>query len=314
MAEEFFVGVDVSKRWVDVGVWPTSETWRVESNEAAIAGLADRLKALSPVLVVLEATGGMEIPIAAALAVAGLPVAVVNPRQVRDFAKALGQLAKTDKIDALVLARFAHAVRPEPRPIADEKAQELSGLLARHRQLIEMITAERNRRALASLTMRQDIDEHIAWLKSRLGDIDEKLSDAIQSSPLWRDKDALLRSMPGVGPVLSVTLLAEVPELGTLNRKQIAKLVGVAPLNRDSGLFQGTRSIWGGRARVRATLYMGALVATRFNPVIRAMYRRLVAAGKPKKLALVACMRRVLVILNAMIRSGTPWRFDLGLT
>ena len=313
MTEERFVGVDVSKRWLDVTVLPTSEKWRCGNEETEIAALLTRLREVAPTLVVLEATGGYEMPVAAALVVAGIPAAVVNPRQVRDFAKALGKLAKTDAIDATVLARFAQAVRPEARPLPDEQSQKLEALLARRRQLVEMLTAERNRRAMAGAQVLQDVDEHIAWLKMRLRDLDEKLAAAVQESPVWRDKDALLRSVPGIGPAVSVTLLAELPELGTLNRKKIAALVGVAPLNRDSGLQRGKRSIWGGRTTVRAALYMAALVAARHNPVIRALYRRLVAAGKAKKVALVACMRKLLTILNAMIRNRTSWSPETAL-
>lgn len=308
MTEDRFVGLDVSKRWLDVAVLPTNESWRIGNTDAEIAALVTRLRALAPTLVVVEATGGYELPVAAALAVAGIPVAVVNPRQVRDFAKALGKLAKTDAIDATVLARFGQAVRPEARPLPDVQSQRLEALLARRRQLVEMITAERNRRAAALAEhVQRDIDEHIVWLKMRLGDIDDKLAAAVQESPIWREKDVLLRSVPGIGPAVAVTLLAELPELGTLNRKEIAALVGVAPLNRDSGLQRGQRSVWGGRASVRAALYMAALVAARFNPVVRAFYRRLVAAGKKKKLVLVACMRKLLTILNAMMRHGTTW-------
>jgi transposase len=309
VTEDRFVGLDVSKRWLDVAVLPTSEGWRVGNTETEIAALIVRLRPLVPALVVIEATGGYELPVAAALAVAGIPVAIVNPRQVRDFAKALGKLAKTDAIDATVLARFAQAVRPEARPLPDEQSQKLEALLARRRQLVEMIVAERNRRAAArSGQVQTDIDEHIVWLKMRLGDIEEKLAAAVRQSPLWREKDVLLRSVPGVGPTVAVTLLAELPELGVLNRRQIAALVGVAPLNRDSGLQRGQRSIWGGRPTVRAALYMATLVASRCNPVIRALYRRLLAAGKVKKVALVACMRKLLIILNAMMRNRSTWR------
>jgi transposase len=314
VTEERFVGLDVSKRWLDVALLPTQESWRTGTTDAEIAALVTRLRALSPTLVVVEATGGYELPVAAALAVAEIPVAIVNPRQVRDFAKALGKLAKTDTIDAMVLARFAQAVRPEPRPLPDEQSRNLQDLLARRRQLVEMITAERNRRAAAVFAqIQRDIDEHIVWLKMRLGDIDEQLAKAVQLSPIWRDKDILLRSMPGIGPAVAVTLLAELPELGTLNRKQIATLVGVAPLNHDSGLHRGQRSIWGGRSTVRAALYMAALVATRFNPVIRSFYGRLVAAGKKKKVALVASMRKMLTILNVMMRDSSHWNADLAL-
>jgi transposase len=255
----------------------------------------------------MEATGGLELPIVAALGTAGLPVVVVNPRQVRDFAKATGKLAKTDVLDAEVLALFAERVRPTPRPLPDVEAEALSALLARRRQLIAMLTAERNRLSRALLSMRPGIEEHIAWLEERVRALDEELSHSLRQSPLWRERENLLRSVPGVGPVLTITLLAELPELGALNRKQIAALVGVAPLNRDSGVLRGKRSVWGGRAPVRAALYMSALVATRFNPVIRSFYEHLRAAGKAKKLAITPCMRKLITILNAMLKHRTSW-------
>jgi len=269
--------------------------------------LVARLDQLRPALVVLEATGGMELPLVGALAAAGLPVVVINPRQAREFAKATGRLAKTDAIDAQVLAHFAEAVRPRLRPLADAAAQELSALMTRRRQLIEMLTAERNRLRTAAPAVRPDIQEHIRWLERRLADLDGDLSQTIRSSDIWREKDDLLQSAPGVGPVVSTTLLADLPELGALNRKEIAALVGVAPLNRDSGTLRGRRTVWGGRSKVRSALYMATLVATQRNPVIRIFYQRLLSAGKPKKVALTACMRKLLTILNAMIRSRTPW-------
>jgi transposase len=261
----------------------------------------------APALIVLEATGGLELPLTGALAAAGLPVVVVNPRQVRDFAKATGRLAKTDALDAAVLAQFAEAVRPPLRPLPDAATQALSALLLRRRQLIAMLTAEKNRLGLAPTPVRKGITVHIRWLDGRLADLNEELAHTIRESPVWREKDDLLQSTPGVGPVLALTLVASLPELGTLTRQQIAALVGVAPLNRDSGRFRGTRRVWGGRAHVRAALYMSALVATRFNPVIRVFYQRLCAAGKIKKVALTACMRKLLTILNAMLRHQTPW-------
>ena len=266
-----------------------------------------RLKTLSPALIVLEATGGLELPVVAALGAAGLPVVVVNPKQVRDFAKAIGKLAKTDLLDAEVLALFAERVRPTPRPLPDAEARALSALLARRRQLIVMLTAERNRLSRALPSIRPGVEEHIAWLKEKLRALDEELAHAIRQSPLWRERENLLRSIPGVGPVLTFTLLAELPELGTLDRKQIAALVGVAPLNRDSGVLRGKRTVWGGRAPVRAALYMAALVATRFNPVIRSFYERLRTAGKAKKLAITACMRKLITIINAMLKHHAPW-------
>lgn len=303
-----FVGIDVSKAQLDVFVRPSGETLAVANDEAGIAQLVARLAEPPPTLVVLEATGGYEAPVVAALALGSLPVAVVNPRQVRDFAKATGVLAKTDRLDAAVLARFAEAVKPEPRPLDDEQTVELQALLARRRQILDMLTAETNRmHACRSARLRKHIYEHVSWLRRQVKDIDQDLETRLRESPVWREKDDLLRSVPGVGPVLSRTLLAELPELGTLGRGQIAALVGVAPLNRDSGTMRGRRSIWGGRASVRAPLYMAAMVATKHNPMLRATYQRLVAAGKAKKVALVACMRKLIVLLNALLRDRKPW-------
>jgi transposase len=304
---KFYVGVDVAKDWLDVAQRPEGAPWRVSNDERGIAALVERLVQLRPALVVLEATGGMEMPVVGALVIVQLPTAVVNPRQVREFARATGRLAKTDAIDAQVLAQFGEAVRPELRPFPDAATQELSALLARRRQLVGMLTAEKNRLRTAAKAVRADVQEHIRWLERRLSDLDGQLAQSIRSSPSWRERDNLLKSTPGVGPVLSVTLLAELPELGTLGRKEIAALVGVAPLNWDSGHLRGKRRVWGGRSRVRAALYMAALVAARCNPVLRAFYERLVEAGKPKKVALTACMHKLLTILNAMIRHRTPW-------
>ena len=234
---------------------------------------------------------------------------VVNPRQVRDFAKATGKLAKTDSIDAQVLAHFGQAVRPTPRSLPDAQTQALEALLVRRRQVIAMLTAEKNRLSRASTTVRQGIRAHITYLQGELRNLDNALGDSLRTSPLWRERDNLLKSVPGVGPVLSLTILAAMPELGTLGRRQAASLVGVAPLNRDSGALRGKRRVWGGRAQVRAALYMATLVATRFNPVIRAFYQRLCATGKPKKVALTACMRKLLTILNAMLKHRTPWGY-----
>jgi transposase len=303
-----FVGIDVSKALLDVSVRPGGELTRHANDEAGVAELVAKLVGLSPTLVVLEATGGYEAPVVAALALAGLAVAVVNPRQVRDFAKATGTLAKTDAIDAAVLARFAEAVRPEPRPIDDEQTGELTALVTRRRQLIDMLTAETNRmRACRTDRLRKSIYEHVSWLRRQIRDVDSDLDAKLRSMPLWREKEDLLRSVPGVGPVLSRTLLAELPELGTIGRGKIAALVGVAPLNRDSGTMRGKRTIWGGRASVRAVLYMATLAATKHNPIIRAFYERLVASGKAKKVALVACMRKLLLALNAMLRDRRTW-------
>lgn len=309
-----FVGVDVSKTKLDVAVRPTGQGWGVAYTEEGTSHLVTHLQDIAPALVVLEATGGLEVPVVAALAASGLPVAVVNPRQVRDFARAAGKLAKTDTIDAQILALFAERMRPTPRPLPDAQTQELGALLARRRQLIEMLTAERNRLGVALPQVRPQVQEHIVWLGQQVKKLDGDLRGLLRRSPLWREQENLLRSVPGVGPQLTITLLAELPELGTLGRKQIAALVGVAPLNRDSGTLRGKRTIWGGRAQIRAVLYMAALAATRWNPVLKAFYGRLLSAGKPKKLALTACMRKLLVILNAMLKHRTPWRPPTGLT
>ena len=305
--EATYVGIDIAKAQLDVAVWPTNDRWALPHHEAGSRQLVAQLQTLAPVLVVLEATGGLELPVVAALAAAALPVVVVNPRQVRDFARATGQLAKTDALDAAILAHFAAAVRPPVRPLRDADTQGLHALATRRHQVQTMLVAERNRLGTATAGVRPHIEAHIAWLEQALADLDQQLRQTLRQSPLWRAKDDLLRTVPGVGPQLSLTLLAHLPELGTLDRRQIAALVGVAPFNRDSGTLRGKRTVWGGRARVRATLYMGALVASRYNPVIRAFYQRLLAAGKPKKLALTACMRKLLVILNAMLKHGAPW-------
>jgi transposase len=303
-----FVGIDVSKAQFDVAVRPTGAHWTSAHTEAGITMLVARLVSLRPTLVVLEATGGFEISLTGACATAGLPIVVINPRQVRDFAKATGHLAKTDTLEAQVLAQFAEAVRPTPRPLPAAQTQELAARLTRRRQLVEMLVAEKTRRGQAASYIQKQIQVHLTWLERRLRALDEELATAIRSSPLWREKDELLQSIPGVGPVLATTLLASLPELGILSRQQIAALVGVAPLNRDSGTLRGKRTIWGGRAHVRATLYMAALVASRCNPMIRAFYHRLCAAGKVKKVALTACMRKLLTILNAILRTRRPWQ------
>lgn len=305
-----YVGIDVAKAHLDIALRPHTASWRVVNDVAGIAHLIARLDALHPALIVLEATGGYERPLVVALTAAALPVAVVNPRQVRDFAKATGKLAKTDALDAAVLAHFADAVRPAPRPVADADTHALAAVLVRRRQLVAMLTAEQNRHHTALLPMQQRIAVHRAWLEAELDDLDKELVRVVQSDPVWREHAALLRSVPGVGPVLTTTLLADLPELGTLTRQQIAALVGVAPLNRDSGTRRGSRSVWGGRARVRGALSMAALVATRFNPVIRTFYTRRCEAGKPKKVALTACLRKLLTILNAILAHGTPWQWS----
>ena len=306
-ASGVFVGIDVSKAHLDVAVRPGDGEWRSQNTETGVNEVVDRLKKLGPVLVVLEATGKLESAVAIGLAVQGVPVAIVNPRQVRDFAKSTGQLAKTDALDARVIAHFAEAVRPEPRPLPDEQAKQLSSLLSRRRQLREMVTAERNRLGRADRKMRRRLKVHIRWLKKELLEIDDDMDSAIQESPLWRAKDEILKSVPGIGTVVSITLIAELPELGTLNGKEIAALAGVAPLNRDSGTLAGKRTVWGGRARVRTALYMAALVASRHNPVIKEFYVRLGEAGKPKKVILTACMRKLLVIVNSMIKNKQRW-------
>jgi transposase len=303
-----FIGIDVAKAQLEFACLPSGETGRVRNDETGVLELVTRCGALRPTLVVCEATGGYEAPLVAALATARLPVVIANPRQVRDFAKATGQLAKTDAIDARVLALFAERVRPEPRPLPDDAVTALEALLTRRRQLVEMLTAEKNRLLLARGPVRRDLQQHIRFLERRLREVDDDLHTAVKASPVWRVKDDLLQSVPGVGRVVSLTLLAQLPELGRLSHKEIAALVGVAPLNRDSGTVRGKRLVYGGRAPVRAVLYMAALVASRRNPVIRAFYERLRAAGKPAKVALTACMRKLLTILNAIARDGRPWQ------
>ena len=303
-----FVGIDVAKADLVVAIQPPGERWVVANDDAGVTQLVRRLRRLAPVLVVLEATGGYERAAVAALAAVRMAVVVANPRQVRDFARATGQLAKTDAIDADTLALFAERIRPEPRPVPDDAARTLDGLLTRRRQVLDMLVAERNRLTHALPAIRRDITQHIRWLERRLDDVDQDLDRTIRSSPVWRAQENLLRSTPGVGPVVSRTLIGDLPELGALTRKQIAALVGVAPLARDSGTLTGRRLVWGGRAPVRAALYMAALVASRHNPAIQTFYQRLLRAGKPKKLALTACARKLLTILNAMMRTQTPWR------
>ncbi len=302
-----YTGIDVSKAALDVAVYGKVERHSFTNDEQGISQLVSWLKGLNPEMVVMEATGGLETPLVAALGVAGVPVAVVNPRQVRDFAKSIGRLAKTDALDAEVIAHFGAVADLKPRPLPDAMTRELAAVLARRRQVLEMLTAERNRLGTALSHVTERIRVHILWLEEELDKLNNDLSHIIRESPAWREKDDLLRSVPGVGPVLSTTLLADLPELGTLNRRQIAALVGVAPFNRDSGMLRGRRTVWGGRADVRGALYMGTLVATRYNPVIRRFYQHLCASGKMKKVALVACMRKFITILNAILRHHTPW-------
>ena len=306
--EATYVGIDVAKAKVDVAVRPTDVRWEVPNDEAGARQLVPRLKALEPVMVLLEASGGLELPLVAALAAAAVPVVVVNPRQVRDFAKATGKLAKTDALDAAVLAHFAEVVRPTVRPLRDAETQVLNSLVARRRQVMTMLVSEKNRLNAATVAVRSRIKAHIAWLELELDDLDKNLRQTLRQSPVWRENDDLLRTVPGVGEQVSLNLLAYLPELGARDRRQISALVGVAPFNRDSGTLRGKRTVWGGRARIRAVLYMGALAASRFNPVIRDFYQRLLAAGKPKKLALTACMRKLLIILNAMLKHRSSWR------
>lgn len=309
MAEAIFAGVDVSKETLDVALHPSGEYWQESNDGAGRTRLASRLKAAGPALVVLEATGGIERSAVIALGLAGLPVVVINPRQVREFARATGELSKTDRIDARILALFGERIRPEVRALPDEAARELEAFVVRRRQLIDMLTAEKNRLSQAQApALRKNISTHIRWLEKQLGGVDADLDKRIKESPLWREREQLLTSVPGIGPVTSRTLIAELPELGALGRREIAKLVGVAPLARDSGRMRGRRSVWGGRAPVRTALYMAALSATRFNVEIRSFYLRLREVGKPAKVALVACMRKLLTILNAIVRSGEPWR------
>jgi transposase len=302
-----FIGVDVSKERLDCVSRPTGTAFSYDNTPPGIAALVQWVEAQQPQLIVLEATGGLERPLVAALVVAQLPVVVVNPRQVRDFARATGQLAKTDRIDAAVIAHFGEAVNPEVRPWPDHLTQQMDALMTRRRQLVQMLAAERNHLVSAPVQVQNYVKEHIVQLEELIKKLDQDIDQMITGSPIWKTKDDLLRSVKGVGPVLSRTLLAELPELGQLSRQEISKLVGVAPLNNDSGKYKGKRSCWGGRASVRGPLYMAALSATRCNPVIKEFYHRLLAKGKLKKVAIVACMRKMLTILNAMVKSNKPW-------
>lgn len=306
-----FVGIDVAKEQLDIACRPGSTRWSVPNDSDGLATCITRLRQLQPTLIVCEATGGWQCALVAALAVAQLPFAVVNPRQVRDFAKATGQLAKTDVLAAGILAHFADAVRPTPRPLPDETTQQVEALLQRRRQRLEMLVAERHRMALAHAAVRESLAQHIGALQRMIGEIDAAVAHVIRTSPAWKAKDDLLQSTPGIGPVLSATLQATVPELGTLNQREIAKLVGLAPLNDDSGKRSGARHIRGGRTAVRAVLYMATLTATRCNPVIKAFYQRLLARGKIHKVALTAAMRKLLVILNTIVKTQTPWNATL---
>ncbi len=303
-----YVGVDVSKERLDMVVYSTGEIRSFGNDDAGIAAATSWLRQVNPAITVMEATGGMEVSLYVALQEANLPVAVINPRQIRDFAKSMGILAKTDKVDAKVLARYAATIQPEVRPLPDEEARQLKSLVTRRRQLVEMIIAESNRvTTTRDKTMKQRIHAHIDWLKQELAAIDKGMSQMMKENPVWHAKDKLLRSVPGVGPVLSTTLIADLSELGSLNRKKIAALVGVAPLNRDSGKHRGERRIWGGRCSVRQPLYMATLSAARFNPNIRSFYEHLLTNGKEKKVALTACMHKLLMILNVMLKHNSYW-------
>lgn len=303
-----FVGIDVAKAWLDIAVHESETCWRARNDDPGRADLVVKLKELAPELVVLEATGGFEMLLVAELAQAKLPVVVTNPRRVRAFASSTGRLAKTDKLDAKLLAHFAAAVRPPVRTLPTEEEEQLTGWLTRRRQVVDMLTVEKNRLQTVRSDMQADIEEHISWLEAKLSRLDEEIDQFIQASPVWKEKAAILSSVPGVGRITSGTLLAMLPELGQLNRQQVAALIGVAPVNKDSGRKHGKRRVYGGRADVRKVLYMAALAAKRYNPVIRAFYERLIQKGKEKKVALTACMRKLIVILNAMMRTNQPWR------
>ena len=308
-----FIGIDVSKKALDLHALPGKVTLQFSNDPDGITALVSRVLVLAPTLVVLEATGGLEHPAAAALAAARIPVAVVNPRQARDFAKATGKLAKTDAIDAEVLALFAERIRPEPRPLPDAETLAFRELLDRRRTLIQTRTAESNRLGSAvTARVRRSITVHIRWLEKQLKELDAELSAAIEASPVWRANDELLQSIPGIGPVVSQAMLADLPELGTLSRERLAALVGVAPMNRDSGTWRGKRSVTGGRSRVRSMLYMAALSATRFNPLLKEFADRLKAKGKAAKVVLVAVARKLLVIANAILRDKTPWKMPVA--
>jgi transposase len=304
-----FVGIDVSKQQLEVAMHKSDFKFRCPNKISSFGQLIAELLVLRPALIVLEATGGLEIPVVNALHGVGLPVVVVNPRQVRDFAKALGQFAKTDPLDARVLAHFAAAIKPPLRPIKSKDEQELDALTGRRGQLVEMLTDEKNRRgSAASDSVRDKIKEHIDWLQDCIAEIDQQLKALLKTSACWRAKDKILQSVPGIGPVTSFSMVADLPELGKLDRQKISKLVGVAPLNRDSGQLRGSRHIYGGRAGLRRVLYMAALTASRHNPVIKAFYQRLRANHKPFKVAITACMRKLLSIINVMVRDSTPWK------
>jgi transposase len=302
-----YIGIDIAKHHLDLAAAPSGETLHVAYDEAGIQQILTHLQPLSPTLIVVEATGGLETALVGTLAGAGLPVAVVNPRQVRHFAQATGLLAKTDRLDARLIARFGEAMKPEPRPLPDAQTAHLQSLLVRRTQIVEMLVAERNRLQQASPAVKAEVQEHIDWLEEKQKTREKEIAHLIRHSPLWQEADALLRGVPGVGPILAATVLGQLPELGTLNRQQIAALVGVAPFNRDSGTFRGKRAVWGGRSTVRSVLYMAAVSASRWNPDLKAFYQGLLARGKAPKVALTACMRKLLVILNAILKHRKAW-------
>ena len=309
MEHATFVGIDVAKDHLDIHVRPTDEAFRVSYDDAGLATLLTRLRAVTPTIIVFEATGGYEVRLAATLASAGLPVAIVNPRQIRHYGRAIGQLAKTDRLDARLIARFAEAVRPAARPVPDEQASALGEIIASRRQLVERLVSEQNRRRLLrDRRVQRQLDAHIAWLEAALRRLDHDLTTLVRATPAWREADDLLRSVPGIGPVTACTLIADLPELGRLDRRRIAALVGLAPFARDSGAFQGIRMITGGRPHIRRVLYMATLSAIKCNPAIRKFHQRLVAAGRPGKVAVTAAMRKLLTILNAMLRDRRPWQ------
>lgn len=308
---EKYVGIDVAKSKLDIAIWETGEYWVEGNDEEGIVKLIKKLKDLKSVLIVLEATGGLELPLVYELVYAKMPVAVVNPKRIRDFARSTGQLAKTDKLDAKVIAHFAYAVRPEVRKLQGEAEEQLAALVKRRRQVIEMLTMEKNRLHSARMGMKERVEIHISWLNEEIAEMDREIKRYIEQSEEWREKKEILMSIPGVGAVTGATILACLPELGELNRQEIAALVGVAPVNKDSGRKHCKRRVFGGRAAVRSVLYMAALSASKYNPRINFFYERLVGRGKEKKVALTACMRKLLVIMNAMVRDNTLWGYSI---
>ncbi|WP_375340891.1 IS110 family transposase [Candidatus Dehalogenimonas loeffleri] len=308
---ESFVGIDISKATIDVTVHESKEHWTFTNDENGIKKLTNLMRKVSPDLIVMESTGSYEVAVAYELSACGYPVAVVNPRHIRDFARSTGLLAKTDVLDARVIARFAATIKPAPRVLPDEDTQRLAAIMSRRRQLVAMLTAEKNRLGQANRIIKERIAQHISWLEQELDDINKESGSMIETNPEWKEKSDIMQSVPGVGPNLSLTLLSDLPELGNLNRKQIAALCGLAPFNRDSGQMRGKRSIWGGRSSVRAAVYMAAFSAVRWNPLLREFYQRLVDSGKRRKVALVACMRKLLCILNAMLKNRTVWNAQI---